>query len=58
MLVVNLQVSPSYIARQRSNQRLPVTVNIVDDLGQQISGGRSQQRYPDAHAVVPMLSGI
>ena len=26
--------------RQRSNQRLPVTVDIVDDLGQQISGQR------------------
>lgn len=33
-----LQVVPTFVARQRSNQRLPVTVDIVDDLGQQISG--------------------
>ncbi len=34
----SLTVTPGYVPRQRSNQRLPVTVSIVDDLGQQVSG--------------------
>lgn len=34
----SLTVSPGYVPRQRSNQRLPVTVSIVDDLGQLVSG--------------------
>jgi hypothetical protein len=37
------QVVPTYVPRQRSNQRLPVTVDIVDDLGQQISGQHPRQ---------------
>jgi hypothetical protein len=40
------QVVPGFVPRQRSNQRLPVTVDIVDDLGQQISGWHTNVSQP------------
>jgi uncharacterized protein (DUF1501 family) len=42
VVLVCCQVVPGFVPRQRSNQRLPVTVDIVDDLGQQISGQHAE----------------
>ena len=52
------QVVPGFVPRQRSNQRLPVTVDIVDDLGQQISGRHTYGSQPSNQFAGVAASGV